>query len=244
MTTLNTKNGQLLVKDGKLQTDCACCGGWYCCSEPACAADRVTSVTATLTIPNYLRQTYWNQTSPWALKEYTSVGVDGSSLSGVYTLARVGATNQWSRPASSCRDVAITFGLTIPSSTAWPMLAGGEATFNTFGFTSEYDEQYKTPTTISCATISSGVRTIRSPLPGTDGTWKSEGARQNIASAFATGTICGGGPLAMENSGVLYFNEFHYPYGYDVKPLGTRTVIQAIGPDDPQWTLRFDVQVT
>lgn len=28
---LTTKNGSLIVKDGKLATDCACCGdGWYC----------------------------------------------------------------------------------------------------------------------------------------------------------------------------------------------------------------------
>lgn len=30
MTNLATKNGSLIVKDGKLQTDCGCCGGWYC----------------------------------------------------------------------------------------------------------------------------------------------------------------------------------------------------------------------
>lgn len=244
MTNLAAKNNALIVKDGKIAENCGCCGGWYCCQAPACAADTVASVTATFTVPSYLRQTYWNQTSPWALKEYTSVGVDGSALSGVYTLTRVGNTNQWSRPASSCRGVSITFTLNTPASPSSPISASGTASFNTFGFTSEYDEQYKTPANISCTLISSGVPTVRSPLPGTDGTWKSEGTRQNIAGAFATGTACGGVPLTMQESGALYFEEFHYPYGYSVKPVGTRTVIQAIGPDYPQWFLRFDVQVT
>jgi len=30
MTNLATKNGWLIVKDGKVAEDCNCCGGWYC----------------------------------------------------------------------------------------------------------------------------------------------------------------------------------------------------------------------
>ena len=29
---LATKNGSIIVKDGKLAEDCGCCGGWYCWS--------------------------------------------------------------------------------------------------------------------------------------------------------------------------------------------------------------------
>jgi hypothetical protein len=30
--TLATKNGSLIVKDGKIAENCGCCGGWYCLS--------------------------------------------------------------------------------------------------------------------------------------------------------------------------------------------------------------------
>lgn len=32
--TIATRNGAIIVKDGKLAEDCACCGGWYCYSPP------------------------------------------------------------------------------------------------------------------------------------------------------------------------------------------------------------------
>jgi hypothetical protein len=32
--TLATKNGSLIVKDGKLAENCDCCGGWYCYGNP------------------------------------------------------------------------------------------------------------------------------------------------------------------------------------------------------------------
>jgi hypothetical protein len=43
---LATKNGSLIVKDGKLAENCGCCGGWYCCNfGNACAAADTVSVT-------------------------------------------------------------------------------------------------------------------------------------------------------------------------------------------------------
>lgn len=45
--TLATKNGAIILKDGKLAEDCACCGGWYC--YPPCCVDRAL----TLTISNF-----------------------------------------------------------------------------------------------------------------------------------------------------------------------------------------------
>jgi hypothetical protein len=35
--TIATKNGAIIVKDGKLAENCGCCGGWYCyCDVPPC----------------------------------------------------------------------------------------------------------------------------------------------------------------------------------------------------------------
>jgi hypothetical protein len=50
--TLATKNGSLIVKDGKIAENCGCCGGdgWYC-YNPACPQTPVV-----LTISNYLSQ--------------------------------------------------------------------------------------------------------------------------------------------------------------------------------------------
>jgi hypothetical protein len=49
--TLATKNGSLIVTDGKIAENCGCCGdGWYCYG-PACPQTPVV-----LTISNYLSQ--------------------------------------------------------------------------------------------------------------------------------------------------------------------------------------------
>jgi|688.fasta_scaffold127749_3 hypothetical protein len=96
MTTLNTKNGQLLVKDGKLQTDCGCCGGWYCCADTKCIGDLVTSVAVTLA-GNDLFQLFTlrrDQPHPIPFSEYPvlyydTYGVLGSRLSGTVSLAKI-----------------------------------------------------------------------------------------------------------------------------------------------------------
>jgi hypothetical protein len=49
--TLATKNGSLIVKDGKIAENCGCCeGGWYCCISEPCSVDEfVQSVTVNIT---------------------------------------------------------------------------------------------------------------------------------------------------------------------------------------------------
>jgi hypothetical protein len=91
MTTLNTKNGQLLVKDGKLQTDCGCCGGWYCCGDRICLTDALSSVAVTISGQDFLRhrRTYVPQTD---VTLYESFGFGGAALNGTHYLAQTNDT--------------------------------------------------------------------------------------------------------------------------------------------------------
>lgn len=60
--TLATKNGSLITKDGKLGTDCACCGGWYCDSVTCWCCDLTTFLPScrVITIPGDSCQTDFN----------------------------------------------------------------------------------------------------------------------------------------------------------------------------------------
>ena len=52
--TLATKNGSLIVKDGKFAENCGCCGDWYCCqSNVSSAADAVQSIQVVIAAENY-----------------------------------------------------------------------------------------------------------------------------------------------------------------------------------------------
>ena len=91
MTNLATKNGSLIVKDGKLAEDCGCCGGWYCCESSVCAANDVQSVTVTISAQDFV-QRY----SPTGLGgSDITIGVRGSSISGSYSLTRSSSSNSF-----------------------------------------------------------------------------------------------------------------------------------------------------
>ena len=235
MTNIATKNGSLIVKDGLLAETCGCCG-WYCCADPACASDTIASVSATVTIPEYLRHTYFDQYSPWSLKQYLSYAVPGSSLSGTYTLNRVGTTNQWTKSASGCRDVSIEFNVVTPTSPAVPVTANGTVRFRTFASYSEWDEQYKTASQISCTDVTTGSRST----PGVPGTLKFELSLENSISAYATGGLCGLIPSTLDGTYPISFPNTS-AYGFDTKPLGTLTTIQSVGDDGPSGRLQFAV---
>ena len=53
MTSIATKGGAVIVKDGKAAEGCGCCGGWYCCMGSQCFFDAVTSVRATVVATDY-----------------------------------------------------------------------------------------------------------------------------------------------------------------------------------------------
>jgi hypothetical protein len=236
--TLATKNGSIIVKDGRLAENCACCGGWYCCADPACASDSIASVTATVTIPEYLRQTFFDQFSPWPLKQYISRAVPGGTLSGTYSLSRVGSTNQWTRPASGCRDLSIEFTVVPPVSDVFPVTVNGILRFRSFGSYSEWDEQYKTASEISCTDVSTGSRST----PSVPGTLKSEQSIENAIAAYGTGGLCGVVPTSIDSG----FGRITIPsmtaYGFSTIPQGALTVVQSFGAGEPLYArLQFTV---
>jgi hypothetical protein len=107
--TLATKNGSLIVKDGKLAENCECCGGWYCCFSPACVADSITGVTVTITASDYLRWTRGQFESPTfgTLYDFLSVGFLGSAYAGTHALTKQPSGSTWTKsfatsPHSTC----------------------------------------------------------------------------------------------------------------------------------------------
>lgn len=46
--TLATKNGAVIVKDGKVAENCGCCGGWWCYGGCGCSDVRPSVLSATL----------------------------------------------------------------------------------------------------------------------------------------------------------------------------------------------------
>jgi len=213
----------------------ACCEGWYCCADPACASDTIASVTATVTIPEFLRQTHWSQYSPWNLEQYVSVAVAGGSLSGTYSLSR-GGTNKWVRVGSGCRDLSIEFNVVPPTSPEAPVTVNGAVQFRTFAFYSEWDEQYKTASQISCTGVTTGSRS----RPEVRGTLKFDTSLDDSIYAYATGGLCGPIPSTLDGTSPIRFPNTSV-YGFDRKPLGTLTTIQSVGDDAPSGRLQFAV---
>ena len=57
--TLATKNGAVIVKDGKLAESCGCCGEWYCYGGCGCSDQRPSALSASLSFS--LNQTAYGQ---------------------------------------------------------------------------------------------------------------------------------------------------------------------------------------
>jgi len=87
--TLATKNGSIIVKDGKLAENCNCCGSlWQCCPDRSCAASEIKSVTIEITASDYYVQA---EVRPFPLSlTYLSSGIPGSAMSGTHELPCVG----------------------------------------------------------------------------------------------------------------------------------------------------------
>ena len=99
--TIATKNGAIIVKDGKLAENCGCCGdGWYCCrtsrdetsTSPPCQLSSILdSVTVTIgSAQDYTTQSQvvnrYCSTSSYSIK-YFSV-VPTSNYAGTHTLSQ------------------------------------------------------------------------------------------------------------------------------------------------------------
>jgi len=93
--TLATKNGSIIVKDGKLAEDCGCCGGWYCYT-PECPCQysgtlpATLSMTITVSVPNTIYGfVLSNFLGSWvAPMRYTSSQLQ--AVNGTYTLTKLG----------------------------------------------------------------------------------------------------------------------------------------------------------
>jgi len=89
-----------LVKSGALQTDCGCCGGWYCCPSVCSAWDTVSSVVVTITPEasvygaNYSTvadEGAFTALSPSLSYHYASYAADTAALAGSFALERITA---------------------------------------------------------------------------------------------------------------------------------------------------------
>jgi hypothetical protein len=109
--TLATKNGSLIVKDGKIAENCGCCGdGWYCCAEKACVLNGATSATITIQAQDYLR--WSNYKISVSDTRYESYSFLGSEIAGTYSLtANTSSPKSWGKNFSY---------LSLPNGGLWP----------------------------------------------------------------------------------------------------------------------------
>jgi len=128
--TIATKNGAIIVKDGKLAENCGCCGDWYCCPSNLCPQDAIASVTVTLATVDYLewaKQGYSGNT--WF---HTSLGFLGSLYNGSHALTKQSSGTQWLKTFPAQPDASCTASLlfSVSQSTwslvfSWHVLAYG-----------------------------------------------------------------------------------------------------------------------
>jgi hypothetical protein len=95
--TLATKNGAIIVKDGKLAENCGCCGGWYCCQTTLCPASSISSVQVSITAQDWYQRSI--ATVDNTLVNYESSGSPIGVLNGTHSLTLSGS--QWAKQFSS-----------------------------------------------------------------------------------------------------------------------------------------------
>lgn len=96
--TIATKNGSIIVKDGKLAENCGCCGGWYCCRVSQCVSDGIESVTASISASDW---SYQLTLSSSCGTKYASAYFKGSSASATKALTYDGST-AWTAIVTEC----------------------------------------------------------------------------------------------------------------------------------------------
>ena len=90
---LATKNGSIIVKDGKLAENCGCCGGWYCYDGICqCPVGSLASVTVSLACSSHLKHTTWADSL--SNKYYETKHAWLSSLNGSHSLLYNGSSWQ------------------------------------------------------------------------------------------------------------------------------------------------------
>jgi hypothetical protein len=152
MTSIGTKNGSIIVKDGKAAESCNCCGGWYCCIDQNCLSTSISSVTATLSGTDRLRKLRYVSTTNPSISRWYTLGVAGSSLSGTFSLQKQSDgswTYQYPTRNGGCQDsltLTVTNGTGGSGATAYVSLA---LTITSMIYTST-TEQYKTLSELTC----------------------------------------------------------------------------------------------
>lgn len=98
---LATKNGSIIVKDGKLAENCDCCGGWYCCADKACLA-KPSSVTLSVVAEDFYVQ--HSATDNFGAYQ-SSVCFFGSVINGTHALTSItpsaGYSSAWQKTFSA-----------------------------------------------------------------------------------------------------------------------------------------------
>jgi hypothetical protein len=91
--TLATKNGSLIVQDGKIAENCGCCGDWFCYDgRCACPTSTIKGITARIAGTDYLRHSR-HVASDGKLWYVSSLGL-GSALEGNHSFVKVN-NNAW-----------------------------------------------------------------------------------------------------------------------------------------------------
>lgn len=90
--SIATKNGSIIIKDGKLAESCGCCGGWYCCADKACLA-KPSSVTLSIVAEDFYAQHLCEDNFGGY---QSSVCFFGSAINGTHTLTSIAPTGGYS----------------------------------------------------------------------------------------------------------------------------------------------------
>ena len=174
--TLATKNGSLIVKDGKVAENCGCCGDWYCCEDPICAMQDIKSISVQMSAVGYFlqRQYRWScigfDVAPLANDFYVSAGFDGPSLTGSFALTKQNAL-LWSKSIAVTGGCSATISVTFNTTDVVSFL---EVVVYASGVQSTGVADYKTLSQLPCVT----------PVGPWAGGWSNAGdvASQTIAS--------------------------------------------------------------
>jgi hypothetical protein len=76
--TLATKNGSLILKDGRLAENCGCCGGWYCdlVPSPPCCSSQSLSLVINFTASPQVGSPRFGEDAVQALKDSFPVTIN------------------------------------------------------------------------------------------------------------------------------------------------------------------------
>lgn len=90
--TIATNNGVPIIRDGKVVTDCGCCGGWYCCPPADCADQYISTVNVTV-----LFEDVYFADAPDVSNASKLLGLKGSLASGSRLLQSQGYDGNYMR---------------------------------------------------------------------------------------------------------------------------------------------------